>query len=175
MFPHTGPGLNPSPKRVPHVQLTLPSTDKDTLFRELRETCLPETAKAIVDDCYLGHIRFSDLQKLLEELSSGRTVEGKEGRLTTAFTAILAECFACRDVAMIDLATEYLKASPSFHAPSFLLMLQLLGSLKGGQKEYALKLSRLPDVLQSVASNRAACCNRRQGSLASVPQRHFTV
>ena len=113
MILHSGSkskGLNKGADRLACTQLMLPSTDKDTLFRELRETGLPETAKAIVDDCYLGHIRFSDLQKLLEELSSGRTVEGKEGRLTTAFNAILAECFACRDVAMINLATEYLKA-----------------------------------------------------------------
>lgn len=94
------------------MQLTLPSTDKDTLFRELRESCLPETAKAIVDDCYLGYIRFADLQQLLEELSSGRTADGRAGRTTTAFTTILAECFACRNVDMIDLAAEYLKASP---------------------------------------------------------------
>ena len=116
------------------MQLTLPSTDKDTLFRELRETCLPDTAKAIVDDCYLGHIRFSDLQKLLEELSSGRTVDGKESRLTTAFTAILAECFACRDVAMINLATEYLKVCPTLLSMQHIVCLLCiyLGCLRGG-------------------------------------------
>ena len=95
------------------LQLTLPSTDKDALFRELREACLPETAKAIVDDCYLGYIGFSDLQQLLEEFSAGRTVEGKEGKVTAAFTALLAECFACRDVAMVNLAIEYLKVTNS--------------------------------------------------------------
>lgn len=88
----------------------LPSTDKDTLFRELRESYLPETAKAVVDDCYLGHISFPDLQQLLEELSAGRSENGREKHITAAFTAILAECFACRDVALINLATEYLKA-----------------------------------------------------------------
>ena len=95
-------------------QLKVPSTDKDTLFRELREAHLPETAKAIVDDCYLGYIRFSELQQLLEEFSSGRTADRREGHITASFTAILAECFACRDVDMINLATEYLKAGQYF-------------------------------------------------------------
>ena len=91
----------------------MPSTDKDTLFRELREGFSPETAKAIVDDCYLGYIRFSELQQLLEEFSSGRTAGGRESHIAAAFTAILAECFACRDVDMINLATEYLKVRAS--------------------------------------------------------------
>ncbi len=39
------------------------------LCREMRELFLPETAKAIVDDAYLGYIPFADLQVSLLSLN----------------------------------------------------------------------------------------------------------
>lgn len=95
------------------AKMVLPSTDKATLFRELRERFLPETAKAIVDDCYLGHIPFEELQGLLEELSSGRTEEGQSERVRATFGCLLAECFACRNLLMVRLAIEFLNAYES--------------------------------------------------------------
>jgi len=95
------------------AKLVLPSTDKDTRFRELRESFMPGTAKAIVDDCYLGYIPFEDLQGLLEELSAGRTEEGQSDRVKAAFACLLAECFACRSLAMVRLAVEFLNGYES--------------------------------------------------------------
>lgn len=100
-------------KSGPFLQVKLPSIDKDALFREIRTAFTPDVAKAVVDDCYLGHIDFNDLNNLLDEFSSGRSESGNEETTTAAFRALLAECFACRRADIVDLAVEYLEVAVS--------------------------------------------------------------
>ena len=91
------------------VQVVLPPIDKEVLLRELRTHHQVETAKAVVDDCYLGYIKFEELREVLEEFSAGRTEAGKEDRVTAAFRGLLAECLACRNAELAALAVEYIE------------------------------------------------------------------
>ena len=103
--------INDKPKAM---QVFVPSTDKESLMREVQDSYRPEAAKAVVDDCYLGYIKLDELRALLEKLAESDTSESDGHDLSTyqkTCRTIVAECLACREPKLCSLAVEYLDVS----------------------------------------------------------------
>ena len=58
-------------------QVYIPPLEKDELLLDIRSACRVESAKAVVDDTYLGYIQQRELRQLLDEFALD--AEGKEG------------------------------------------------------------------------------------------------
>ena len=94
------------------LQVFVPSTDKDSLMREVTDGQFrPEAAKAIVDDCYLGYVKIRELRAVLETLSSTDTCLDEVSPEHMTCRAIVAECLACRSQELCNLAVEYMAVS----------------------------------------------------------------
>ncbi len=73
----------------------IPPLEKDELLLDIRSACRVESAKAVVDDTYLGYIQQRELRQLLDEFALD--AEGKEGGAAGCHGCALSAIFVFTD------------------------------------------------------------------------------
>lgn len=69
-----------------------------------------------MDDTFLGHISFKELQSVLAEFSAASEASPVSAAAAT-FAALVAECLACREAEIVALGVQHLASEAAWSCP----------------------------------------------------------
>ncbi|CAL5221592.1 g3811 [Coccomyxa viridis] len=67
----------------------------------------PALAKAAVDDTFLGYVRLSELQSVMDQFAEV-TLNAPDSKAARVFPMLVAECLACREPGLINTGIDFL-------------------------------------------------------------------